>query len=170
MAEGWVSRPRRIRKFCCPARATKGRRKSMLSNWLLLGFDWQNVLGSYHRSFPTSSIHCLWCWWFTSPFPPLQTQPLYNSYIGGIWWSWCSDSTDNFHRRCLIANFYGSFDEVCASLNGKFGVKLTRDRLAVSGTNWGVWEKCALEIWCGFLGDYLAQRGSCVNIGRIADT
>lgn len=68
------------------------------------------ITGADLGPFPPASFHCLRCWRFPGAFPAVQAEPFHDAHDRRIWRR-CHVAND-FHRRCLVADFHGPSDEV----------------------------------------------------------
>ena len=68
-------------------------------------------IGTHTRSIPTPAFCCLRCRRLTGSLFALEIEPIYHSHNRFVWRS-VADCADHFHRRCIAADFHGSFDEV----------------------------------------------------------
>jgi hypothetical protein len=69
------------------------------------------LTGPHPRPFPSSPFHRLRRWRIPSSFPPRQAQPQHNTHFQQLRWRY-ADCSDDFHRRCQLADIHGPLDEV----------------------------------------------------------
>lgn len=69
--------------------------------------------GSHHGPLPAASIHRLRPRWFAGAFPPVQAEPVDDPHLR-CWCLWrcrSAECPDHLHRRRLVADIHGAFDE-----------------------------------------------------------